>query len=115
MMVEFEIFEHWMNKLVERLDRQEKMIAALSGKEFREFQYLDGEKLLDNQDVCHILQTSKRSLQRYRSSGYLRYHLLRHKIYYKEGDVLEFLRVHFEEMGGSKLKKKQNRKKKKQE
>ena len=54
--------------------------------------YVDGERLLDNQDLCQLLQTSKQSLQRYRSSGMLRYRKLRHKTYYTESDVQEFLK-----------------------
>ena len=32
---------------------------------------IDGEPLLDNQEVCMMLQVSKRTLQRYRASGTL--------------------------------------------
>lgn len=113
MTVDLELFEKWMHILLERFDRHEKMIAALTGKEMKEVNYLDGERLLDNQDVCQMLQTSKRSLQRYRSEGYLRYQMLRHKIYYKESDVHKFLKIHFEELGGNKVKKIKQAKKKK--
>ena len=57
-------------------------------------------KIMDNQDLCQLLQASKRSLQRYRSSGILRYQMLWHKIYYKESDVQEFLKHHFDEFEG---------------
>ena len=93
-------FENWMRQIMERFDRNEQLIASLTGKELREVKYLDGERLLDNQDLCELLNTSKRSIQRYRSSGTLKYQMLWHKVYYKESDVQEFLKTHFKEFGG---------------
>lgn len=93
-------FESWMRRLMDRLDRQEEQIAALTGKgrkPEKEVKLLDGERLFDNQDLCLLLQVSKRSLQRYRSIGVLPYHMLRHKTYYKESDVLAFITTHIKE------------------
>ncbi len=42
---------------------------------------------LDNQEVCHILNISKRTLQTYRDNGTLPYTQISHKIYYKPEDV----------------------------
>lgn len=90
-----ETFMEFVRHILDRLDRQERMIAALSGdwkpSELKEVKLLDGERLFDNQDLCLLLQVSKRSLQRYRSNGALTYHLLWHKTYYKESDVLRFI------------------------
>ena len=60
-------FENWMRQIMERFDRNERLLASLTGKELKEVKYLDGERLLDNQDLCELLNTSKRSIQRYRS------------------------------------------------
>lgn len=95
--LDIETFEGWMKRIMERFDRNEKLIASLTGKELKEVKYLDGERLLDNQDLCELLNTSKRSIQRYRSSGTLKYQMLWHKVYYKESDVQEFLKTHFAE------------------
>ena len=46
---------------------------------------------LDNQDVCRILNISKRTLQSYRDSGKLAFSQINHKIYYKPNDVETFL------------------------
>ena len=100
MILDTDTFELWMSKIMERFDRHEQMLSKLAGKEIKEVKYLDGERLLDNQDLCQLLQASKRSLQRYRSSGTLRYQMLWHKIYYKESDVQEFLKNHFDEFRG---------------
>ena len=106
-LLDTETFELWMSKIMERFDRYEQMLSKLAGKEIKEVKYLDGERLLDNQDLCQLLQASKRSLQRYRSSGTLRYQMLWHKIYYKESDVQEFLRTHFKESEGKNGEKRQ--------
>lgn len=100
-------FENWMRQIMERFDRNEQLIASLASKELREVKYLDGEQLLDNQDLCELLNTSKRSIQRYRSSGTLKYQMLWHKVYYKESDVQEFLKTHFKEFEGKNMAKRE--------
>ena len=60
--------------------------------------YMDGERLYDNQDLCEMLRTSKRSLQRFRSEYGLRYQKISRKTYYKESDVLEFISRNMEEV-----------------
>ncbi|KAA6333410.1 hypothetical protein EZS27_018172 [termite gut metagenome] len=45
------------------------------------------KKWLDNQEVCMILNISKRTLQTYRDKGTLPYSQINHKIYYKPEDV----------------------------
>lgn len=95
--LDLDTFEGWMRQIMERFDRNERLLASLAGKEYKETKYLDGERLLDNQDLCELLNTSKRSIQRYRSSGTLKYRMLWHKVYYKESDVQDFLKNHFRE------------------
>ena len=46
---------------------------------------------LDNQDVCQILNISKRTLQTYRDNGTLPYTRIGDKMYYKAGDVERIL------------------------
>ena len=48
-------------------------------------------KWLDNQDVCEILNISKRTLQTYRDNGTLGYTQIGHKIYYRPEDVMNLL------------------------
>lgn len=45
------------------------------------------KKWLDNQDVCQILNISKRTLQTYRDNGTLAYAQINHKVFYKPEDV----------------------------
>lgn len=51
------------------------------------------QKWMDNQDVCMILNISKRSLQTYRDNGTLPYTQIGHKMYYKLEDVKQLLSV----------------------
>ena len=44
-------------------------------------------KWLDNQDVCIILNISKRSLQTYRDNDTIPFTQIGHKIYYKPEDI----------------------------
>ncbi len=92
--------------IMERLDRQEQLLEDIRHKQRAEqpaevserTKMLNGERLYDNQDLCLMLQVSKRSLQRYRSIGILPYLMLRQKSYYKESDVNKFLSEHLDEI-----------------
>lgn len=87
------LFEQWMETILERLERQDEMLLALKAPEKRN-PMPDRIRLFDNQDLCLLLQISKRSLQRYRSTGALPYKILGKKTYYSEDDVLKFLSEH---------------------
>lgn len=97
MSVDAELFMHWMQRIMERFDRNEQLICALTGKELKEVHHLDGERLLDNQDLYQMLHSSERSLQRYRTDSLLKFSKIRGKIYYRESDVADFVRCHFSE------------------
>lgn len=81
-------FIAWMERIMQRFD--------LLGENMRKQQdsrgSIDGEELLDNQDVMQLLKVSSRSLQRYRSAGRLPYYTISGKLYYKLTDVHQFIR-----------------------
>ena len=54
---------------------------------------MDGDKLLDNQDLCLLLGITKRSLARYRQKDLIRYYQIDRKTYYKASEVQEFLKT----------------------
>jgi hypothetical protein len=81
----------WFEQLMERFNRIDRYLEKMAIKE----KLLEGEKLLDNQDVCQMLNVSKRTLQRYRSSGELPYQMIYHKTFYKESDVEAFIKANF--------------------
>ncbi|GAB6122173.1 hypothetical protein JCM30204_33220 [Dysgonomonas termitidis] len=53
-------FEAWMKRIMERFDKQDKTLDKMS----KHRNMLDGEFLLDNQDLYMLLNVSRRTLQR---------------------------------------------------
>jgi len=89
-------FENWMRRIMERLDRLENHMK----KTEKEQKTIDGEKLLDNQDLCFMLNISKRTLQRFRVSGMLPCKRIKQKTYYLESDVMKFISDHLQYKNG---------------
>ena len=52
------------------------------------------EKWLDNQEVCLMMDITKRTLQTYKDKGLLPYSKLNRKNYYKRSDVQALLEAH---------------------
>lgn len=52
---------------------------------------LEGERYLNNKQVCNILHISQRSLQDYRDKGRISFYKLEGKIMYAESDVYKML------------------------
>lgn len=92
-----EEFEGWMERIMERFDRTEKLLERVLKKN----NTLDGEEVLDNQDLCLLLKVGIRTLQRYRAIGVLPYFTISGKVFYRhEGRA----RVHphpFRRRGGT--------------
>ena len=84
-------FMAWMERIMERFD----ILMELARGTKNQHNAIDGEELLDNQDILQMLKISGRSLQRYRSSGKLPYYTISGKIYYKLSDVHQFVRESF--------------------
>jgi hypothetical protein len=74
-------------------DKLESIETKINGKT-KTRRTIDGETLLDNQDLCFMLNVSKRTLQRFRTSGFLPYKRINQKLYYLESDVLKFIKEH---------------------
>lgn len=87
-----EEFEGWMERIMERFDRTEKLLERVLKKN----SCLDGEEVLDNQDLCLLLKVGIRTLQRYRAIGALPYFTISGKVFYRAKDVHEFIRSRFE-------------------
>ncbi|MCL3850986.1 MULTISPECIES: helix-turn-helix domain-containing protein [Bacteroidales] len=100
MYIDRENFEAWMERIMDRFDKIDKILDKMSKRR----NMLDGEILLDNQDLCMLLNVSKRTLQRYRSTGELPFQTVYHKTYYKESDVHIFIRENFNKKRGNNKK-----------
>jgi hypothetical protein len=88
MLLDNENFEAWMERIMDKLECLERKMV----KEEKVRHRIDGELLLDNQDLCFMLNCSNRTLQRYRVSGKLPYKRIKQKTYYLESDVHNFIR-----------------------
>lgn len=77
--IEVQTFEAMMSRFEAFCDRVEKLCGDHQDKSLHRW--------LDNQDVCRILNISKRTLQTYRDNGTLAYTQINHKIFYKPEDV----------------------------
>ena len=73
-----EEFEGWMQRIMQRFDTTEKLLERVLKKN----SLLDGEELLDNQDLCLLLKVGIRTLQRYRAIGALPYFTISGKVFY---------------------------------
>lgn len=91
MFINKENFDAWMERIMERLDKLDRALEKMGKAQH----VLDGERLLDNQDLCQLLNVSKRSLQRYRDLGELPFQTIYHKMFYKESDVRAFMLKNF--------------------
>ena len=91
-------FIAWMERIMERFDLLNDHISDIQ----KQRSSIDGEELLDNQDLLQMLKISTRSLQRYRSSGKLPYYTISGKLYYKLSDVHQFIRESFNMPSGTK-------------
>lgn len=77
--IEESVFEKMMERFGAFTQKVEAICNRNSDKSMK--------KWLDNQDVCVILNISKRSLQNYRDNGTLPYTQIGHKMYYKPDDI----------------------------
>lgn len=87
-----EFFYSFFDRVLDRLDAMDQKLG-IDAKDNKNI--VNEERLLDNQDLCLMLNVTKRTLNRYRNKRKLRYIRVGGKILYKEADVHEFLRNHY--------------------
>ncbi len=68
-------------QIKERLEDFSRQVKSLCGNN------REKEKWLDNDEVCELLQISRRTLQSYRDNGILPYSQIGRKCYYKVPDI----------------------------
>ena len=74
------------HQVMERFDRMENMLRRMN----RQTAALEGDKLLDNQDMCELLGVTKRTLARYRQKKLVTYYMIDGRTYYKSSEIKEF-------------------------
>ena len=77
-------------QIMDKLDVMEKKLDRMT----RVKDAMDGDKLLDNHDMCMLLGVTKRTLQRYRQLKKVIYYMIDGKTYYKSSEIQEFLKRH---------------------
>jgi DNA-binding transcriptional MerR regulator len=78
-----------LQKLINsRFDRVEKKLDRM----VKVKDVMDGDELLDNQDLCLLLGITKRSLATYRQKKMIPYYRADRKTYYRASDVKDFLK-----------------------
>jgi len=77
---EFQQIMDKLNSMDKKLDRMTNVKDAM-----------DGDKLLDNHDLCMLLGVTKRTLQRYRQLKKIVYYKIDGITYYKASEIQEFL------------------------
>ncbi len=97
--IEAQTFEKMLSKFEDFASRME-YLCRLHGD-------WDMQEWLDNQDVCQLLNISKRTLQTLRDNGTLAYTQISHKIYYKPEDVEKIVPIVEEKRKQAKYKRKQ--------
>ena len=94
-------FQTFMDRLLDMFDMLNEKIDRLTKRQ----NCMNGDELLDTQDLCLLLKTSKRSLYRYRRNGVIPFHSIEGKVYYKSSDIHEFIRNSFQPARSNKPKK----------
>lgn len=91
MHIDNENFEAWMERFIDRFDKLDNKLERM----MKQKNWLDGEQILDNQDLCLLLNVTKRTLQRYRMKGILPYFNIDGRNYYRASDVHKLIREKF--------------------
>ena len=86
-------------KIASRLDEQQESIGVLLSRVSPiEVTPSNQERIFDTQDICLLLNTSKRTIQRHRSQGVLPYYKLGRKVFYKEQDVRDCMEHEYQKV-----------------
>lgn len=96
MYIDQKYFDSWMQRLLSQVELVQRKVDKLGNND----NIINDEVLLDNQDLCLLLKVSKRTLQRFRSSGKLPYKRIGKKTYYIESDVHKFIQQGFGSTNG---------------
>jgi hypothetical protein len=81
-------FEEMFRKILEKLECIDEKLQIRQ----QAVHPLDGDRLLDNQDLCQLFGVTKRTIARYRQKKLIRFYTIRGKVWYKASEVEEFLK-----------------------
>ncbi|HML66115.1 MAG TPA: helix-turn-helix domain-containing protein [Dysgonomonas sp.] len=96
-----EMFNELKNMLKKRFDKIDDKLERMANIK----NCLDGDELIDNQDLCLLLKVTKRTLQRYRDLNMIPFYKIDGRMYYKKSEVMGIFRNRIEPGGKSSDKK----------
>lgn len=76
-------------KIMKRFDVIDDTLLRMS----RTKECFDGDTLLDNYDLCRLLNITKRTLARYRQKKLIKYYMIDRKVFYRASEIREFMKV----------------------
>lgn len=76
------------SQILQRLDQIKDGLDRLAKRR----ECFDGDTLLDNYDMCQLLNITKRTLARYRQKKLINYYMIDRKVFYRASEVQEFLK-----------------------
>ena len=82
MHIDREQFKEYMERILKQIELLDQKTDKILSQEKD-----DEIKLLDNQDLCQLLHVNKRTLQRYRSKGILKYVRIGGKTFYTAENI----------------------------
>lgn len=85
--MEYLKIEQMFKEILDKLDA----IDRRQGDKIRKAEPLDGDRLLDNADLCRLLGVTKRTLARYRQKKKVSYYMIDGLTYYKASEIRDFL------------------------
>lgn len=88
MNIDSEKFDELYMLVVSRFDKIDRKLERMTKIK----DSMDGDKLLDNQDMCELLGVTKRTLARYRQKKLVSYYMIDGKTYYKASEIQDFLK-----------------------
>ncbi len=89
MYVDGEVIEKMIVTILEGFERIERKLDRMN----RLKDCFDGDELLDNVDLCKLLNVTDRTLARYRSKKLIKYYIIDRRIYYRSSEVREFMKA----------------------
>ena len=89
MYVDGEVIEKLIVTILDGFERIEKKLDRMN----RLKDCFDGDELLDNVDLCKLLNVTDRTLARYRSKKLIKYYIIDRRIYYRSSEVREFMKA----------------------
>lgn len=75
--------------IIQRLSKIQNTLDSMT----RQRDCFDGDTLLDNHDLCQMMNITKRTLARYRQKKLIRYYKIDRKVFYRASEIQEFMKV----------------------